>query len=666
MSIALGPIGRTQRLATAGTSPDSRALLSTAQIEVHEAREVARRIRTLDDAYWRGRFESMPGRSRVTGLIDPDTFRRAAPEEWAVGSYAEWPVAGDEEARIATFIELGAAHLQVANAITSAFSAIAEITQSCGAVPGSSEGPGVGSQASSFAQAILDEALGLLAAGDDQRVVQRQLLRVHVAQTLLLGDVETREQRIDLMQLSWNTYNGLAPERAPNDKLAGPELARLGAFLKHSWRANDWLWGRMDGAHRLVVLLLDPGRLAQVHASAAAARAAIEQATGVAIPDDAARELDYIDAGIDRAALAAAARRSAGHRGADRHRARGAAHRHRGGPHVEGTWGQHRRECRLRGVGTEGGRSRRPRRHLRWAGGRHRQGDAHRSRDRRCGARLFADEPNPEPGCLRRRQRPHRFRGRAALRRWRPASPATPAARRQQPRVGDDQRLSRLARGATAFILAVAGTIVALRVVGIAVPTGTFAVAAVLFIGAVVVAMLRSGFALMGTAVGGIALVIALTLTGPDLAEVVYSGEHATTDGELPAGTGIELDGPGVVRVTQGDGSAERISDIEVDGAVVVLRDAGGVIRGEPATDHVAGWKRWGFLEAWRGWCWWWSPWSSSPGPRRGASPWLVDMATGLHGYGLEIVLLLLVGVAVAISLGADLVVRRWSKVRRG
>ena len=39
------------------------------------------------------------------------------------------------------------------------------------------------------------------------------------------------------------------------DKLAGVELAHFGAFLKRSWRANDWMWGRLDAAERLVTLL---------------------------------------------------------------------------------------------------------------------------------------------------------------------------------------------------------------------------------------------------------------------------------------------------------------------------------------------------------------------------------------------------------------------------
>lgn len=41
----------------------------------------------------------------------------------------------------------------------------------------------------------------------------------------------------------------------PEEKLAGVQLAHFAAFLKRSWRANDWMWGRLDAAERLVRLL---------------------------------------------------------------------------------------------------------------------------------------------------------------------------------------------------------------------------------------------------------------------------------------------------------------------------------------------------------------------------------------------------------------------------
>jgi patatin-related protein len=60
-------------------------------------------------------------------------------------------------------------------------------------------------------------------------------------------------------------------------KLAGNELANFAAFLRPSWRANDWMWGRLDAVPTLVDLLLTPttvraslGSMAPAEALAAA------------------------------------------------------------------------------------------------------------------------------------------------------------------------------------------------------------------------------------------------------------------------------------------------------------------------------------------------------------------------------------------------------------
>ncbi len=46
-------------------------------------------------------------------------------------------------------------------------------------------------------------------------------------------------------------------------KLAGNELANFSAFLLAHWRANDWLWGRLDAVPTLIDLLIRPRRLAE-------------------------------------------------------------------------------------------------------------------------------------------------------------------------------------------------------------------------------------------------------------------------------------------------------------------------------------------------------------------------------------------------------------------
>ena len=49
----------------------------------------------------------------------------------------------------------------------------------------------------------------------------------------------------------------------PSDKLLGLRLGHFGGFYRRSWRANDFMWGRMDAAARIVDMLVAPGRMEQ-------------------------------------------------------------------------------------------------------------------------------------------------------------------------------------------------------------------------------------------------------------------------------------------------------------------------------------------------------------------------------------------------------------------
>src|SRR5205823_11928830 len=48
------------------------------------------------------------------------------------------------------------------------------------------------------------------------------------------------------------------------DKLTGIRLMHFSGFYRRSWRANDYMWGRLDGATRIVDLLVDPARALEV------------------------------------------------------------------------------------------------------------------------------------------------------------------------------------------------------------------------------------------------------------------------------------------------------------------------------------------------------------------------------------------------------------------
>lgn len=114
-------------------------------------------------------------------------------------------------------------------------------------------------QAASWVETYLDYL------GQDTSKVARALLDLHVAERALLPVGVDVEQRVELIQVSADTRSLLAPRRSTAaSKLTGMQLHHFGAFYKGSWRANDWMWGRLDGVGWLVHVLLDPRRILAV------------------------------------------------------------------------------------------------------------------------------------------------------------------------------------------------------------------------------------------------------------------------------------------------------------------------------------------------------------------------------------------------------------------
>lgn len=99
------------------------------------------------------------------------------------------------------------------------------------------------------------------AGGDGVDTVAARLFDLHVARYVMQPDGPLADQALELIQMSADTRTSLDPRTLAAEKLTGLQLHHFGAFCKASWRANDWMWGRLDGAGWLVHLLLDPRRL---------------------------------------------------------------------------------------------------------------------------------------------------------------------------------------------------------------------------------------------------------------------------------------------------------------------------------------------------------------------------------------------------------------------
>jgi patatin-related protein len=106
---------------------------------------------------------------------------------------------------------------------------------------------------------------GRAAAGPGDAAGADVLYGLSVVLAPLHDRVARSESSIRFLRVSGDARSPLAgwfhpPAVTPEAKLAGNQVANFGAFFSARWRANDWMWGRLDSAKTLVDLLVDHRR----------------------------------------------------------------------------------------------------------------------------------------------------------------------------------------------------------------------------------------------------------------------------------------------------------------------------------------------------------------------------------------------------------------------
>ncbi len=96
----------------------------------------------------------------------------------------------------------------------------------------------------------------------------RQLLAIEMLYSLSGSEVMV-PQAVELAQVSAFARDQLAvhsnnsERRSPGEKLTGVRAGHFAAFYLRSWRANDWMWGRLDAADRLTATVFSPDQIAR-------------------------------------------------------------------------------------------------------------------------------------------------------------------------------------------------------------------------------------------------------------------------------------------------------------------------------------------------------------------------------------------------------------------
>ena len=112
-----------------------------------------------------------------------------------------------------------------------------------------------------------------------------QLLALEVVQYAVGAHRERDDQFVELVQISADVAHPIGGADQAKHKLAGAQLANFGGFYKKSWRASDWMFGRLDGSNRMLRVLLNPARGAAYPGDV---DRVVDALARIAVPDDAA------------------------------------------------------------------------------------------------------------------------------------------------------------------------------------------------------------------------------------------------------------------------------------------------------------------------------------------------------------------------------------------
>jgi hypothetical protein len=142
-----------------------------------------------------------------------------------------------------------------------------------------------------YPEGLLPDLLGLFPLPDESF---QQLLRTALAIEVVTRAVAPEEGAAGDQELRFVQLTPHSPGRvfagpdagptgwaSPRDKLTGIDLGHFAAFYRRSWRANDFMWGRLDAAARIVEMLVSPGRAQQLRSDGLSQSPAVELAVAL-------------------------------------------------------------------------------------------------------------------------------------------------------------------------------------------------------------------------------------------------------------------------------------------------------------------------------------------------------------------------------------------------
>lgn len=137
--------------------------------------------------------------------------------------------------------------------------------------------------------------LEFLAPADDRTpsAVLARLLTLDVVLYAVGSQRDVRDQFVELVQVSANVSTAFGGPSQAIEKLAGAQLGNFSGFYRKAWRANDWMFGRLDSAERLVRIILNPARFLRLYRDLGKIAEVVKAIEEIALPK--AGEVDAAD-----------------------------------------------------------------------------------------------------------------------------------------------------------------------------------------------------------------------------------------------------------------------------------------------------------------------------------------------------------------------------------
>jgi patatin-related protein len=265
---------------------NQRQALGDAKLHVHDVLRVVRRIGEFDRGFWANQASDARLSLLANSHVHPD-------EAWASKAFQDWiNEVGSRCAKIGFAPELGQPsekgtyefdlngklkNRDAYECLRIAAEEIASILEANADSLKAAAAAAVWAKGDINLANELDDAATTLVDPSARWGTLYRLLALHVVLGVYIAAYPQCDQKIQLMLISGNTPNAFTTTRSVDGKLTGIQLGHFGAFYKDSWRANDWMYGRLDGAWRLTQAMLSPERLRQIfHDQPTAARLVLD------------------------------------------------------------------------------------------------------------------------------------------------------------------------------------------------------------------------------------------------------------------------------------------------------------------------------------------------------------------------------------------------------